>query len=253
MNWLLACLIGLGACLSQSAAAQDWTVDLGSIARVRPAHLGSNSYRTDILPIVAASYGKDLTFSIDDGAKWRVVTSGATSLGGVGEFRQSFNDALKTDVFRTRDAVELGGFVERRTKLGIAELRLRRALNGYRGWSGDLAFDTGGKVSRSVEVGAEARLSWADQRFTQEYFGQHAAPRSPFGAPHFHDNDFLTAGFEVDAARALNPDTRLVLEVTADRMLGELPSRGLFPSRNILTASIGIVRHWSKSTLGNRP
>jgi outer membrane scaffolding protein for murein synthesis (MipA/OmpV family) len=247
------CLLLAAIAFPGPSAAQDWTVDLGSVARVRPAHLGSNSYRTDLLPVLAASYGKSLSFSIDDGAKWEAARLGPATFGAVGEFRQSFNDALSRDVFRTRDAVELGGFAQTQTRLGLAELRMRRALNGYRGWSGDLAFDTGGRVSRGLELGAEARLSWADQRFTQEYFGQHRAPPAPFGPPRFHDNDFVSVGIEVDAARTLTPDTRLILELSGDRMLGELPSRGLFPSRNVFTASLGIVRHWSRFTQGNRP
>ena len=252
MRQLIAPMLGLTLVCARPAAGQEWTADLGAVARLRPAHMGSNSYRTDLMPYVAASYGVDLSCSLDDGAKWRVMKSGDASFGLVGEYRQSFNDALTTDVFRTRDAVEVGGYAERRTRLGVASLRLRRALNGYRGWSGDLAFDTGGKLTPSLEAGLEARLSWADQRFTEEYFGRHPAPRSVFGAPRFHDDDFVTAGVEVDAAKSLSPATRLVIALSADRMLGELPSRGPFPTRNIFTLSIGVVRHWSRSIQGSR-
>lgn len=229
------------------AGAPDWTVDWGAVGRARPAHLGSQTYRTDLVPILAATYGDTVSISIDDGGKWTALKAGTLSAGPVGEYRQSFNDDLPKHGFRTRDAVEVGGFVEKQTPLGNIELRMRRALTGYRGWSGDLAFDTGGRVSPKLELGAEARLSWADQRFTQEYFGQKRAPPPHLGGPRFHDNDYLTAGVQVGAARDVSPNTRLVAEVTADRMLGELPTRALFPSRNIFTASIGIVLHWSKS------
>jgi outer membrane scaffolding protein for murein synthesis (MipA/OmpV family) len=250
----LLVLIGLLTLVAVPAFAgtPDWTVDWGAVGRVRPAHLGSETYRTDLVPVLAATYGEDVSVSIDDGGKWKMFKAGTLSAGPVGEYRQSFNDDLPKHGFRTRDAIEVGAFVEKKTPVGDIEVRMRRALNGYRGWSGDLAFDTGGRVTPKLEVGAEARLSWADQRFTEEYFGQRRAPPSHFGGPHFHDNDYLTAGVQLGAAQDLTPNTRLVAEVTADHMLGELPSRGLFPSRDVFTASIGIVLHWSKSPSRSR-
>lgn len=250
---LAGAALGSALLAGPALAAPDWTVDWGAVTRVRPSHLGGGGYRVDVLPVLQANYGDSLSLSIDDGVKWRAARIGPVAFGPIGEFRQSFNDALPKDGFRMRDAVELGGFAEVRTPVGVAEVRLRRALNSYRGWSGDLAFDTGGQVTRRLQVGAEARLSWADQRFSQEYFQQREASRSPLGPPRFHDEDYLTAGVELDMARDLTPSTRLVLEVSADHMLGELPARGLFPDRDIFTASIGVVRHWSTSPQRSRP
>lgn len=55
------------------------------------------------------------------------------------------------------------------------------------------------------------------------------------------------------AARDLTPNTRLVAQLSVDRMQSERLSWGVFPRRNVFTASIGVVRHWSNSPLRSRP
>ena len=245
-------LAGALALAGPAAAAEpDWTVDFGAAARVRPDHIGASHYRVDGVPILEARYGDDLSFSLDDGAKYRAIQSGPFAAGAIVEYRQSFNDKLPAGAFRMSDAVEVGGFAEYRTPLGFAEMRLRHALGSYDGWSGDLSFSTGAPVSRNWMVGGQARLAWADSSFTQEYFGlrPHAARR--FGLPRFLDEDFVTVGAELDAARQITPKTRLVFAVTADRMVGELRPTPVVSSRNILTSSIGFTYQWSGRTPGH--
>lgn len=241
------------AACAASAAPTDWTVEAGAAGRVRPEHLGSSRYRVDAVPIFEASLGEDVDISLDDGAKWRAMKAGPFSLGPLAEYRQSFNDDLPPGAFRMDDAVEVGGFGEWRTPLGIAEARLRHAVNGYDGWSGDLSFSTGAPVTPMLLLGGQARVSWADSSFTQEYFGlkPHAATR--FGFPRFQEGDYLTVGGELDAARQLTGRTRLVIALSADRIVSELQPSLLFSTRDILTASLGLTYRWSSSPTGRLP
>jgi outer membrane scaffolding protein for murein synthesis (MipA/OmpV family) len=232
--------------------AQEWIVDAGAGARVRPAHLGSGQYMVDPVPILEASNG-DVSISFDDGAKWRALRVGQVTLGPIAEYRQSYNDKLPPGAFHMNDAVELGGFAEWRTPVGIAEARLRRAVNAYQGWSGDLSFVTGAPVTSRLVVGGNARLSWADSNFTQEYFGLRPHDASHFGLPRFLDEDFITAGAELDAAQQITPKARLVLELTADRILGELRPSPVFDNRNIFTAALGLTYRWAGPTTGPLP
>lgn len=240
------------AAIAGPAAAEpmDWTVDFGGAARVRPDHIGSGHYRVDAVPIVEANYGDKLVISLDDGAKFRAFNWGPLSAGPIAEYRQSFNDALPRGAFRMSDVVELGGFVEGRTPIGIAEARLRHAVGGYDGWSGDLSFSTGAPVTPKLMIGGQARLSWADSNFTQEYFGLRPHAATGFGLPRFLDEDFVTVGGELDAARQITPKVRLVLAVSADRIVGELRPSPIFASRNIFTTSLGLTYHWSSGTAG---
>lgn len=243
---------GAGACAAH-ADPINWTVEAGAGGRVRPAHIGSGRYVFDAVPIFEATLGDDISLSFDDGAKWKALKFGPVSLGPIAEYRQSFSDDLPRGAFRMSDTVEIGGFGEWRTPIGIAEARLRRAVNGYDGWSGDLSFVTGGTVAPKLMMAAQARLSWADSNFTQEYFGLMPHAASHFGFPRFQEGDFLTAGAEVDAAREITQRTRVVLELTADRIISELQPSPLFSTRNIFTATLGITYRWSSSSTGRLP
>lgn len=247
--------IGLAAAVTGAAQADtiDWTVEAGAATRVRPAHIGSNNYVVDGVPIFEGTLGDDISVSFDDGAKWRALKFGRFSMGPIAEYRQSFDDQLPRGAFRMGDAIELGGFTEVRTPLGIAEARLRRAVNGYQGWSGDLSFSTGAPITPKLIAGGQVRLSWADSNFTQEYFGLQPHSAARFGFPHFQDEDYLTAGIEFDAARELTRHTRVVLELTADHIISELRPSPLFSTRDIFTAALGLTYRWSAGSTGRLP
>jgi outer membrane scaffolding protein for murein synthesis (MipA/OmpV family) len=243
----------VGLAPAAHAAPQDWNLEVGAAARSRPAHLGSTQYVVEALPIVEAALGDAVSISLDDGAKWRAFAAGPLRFGPIAEYRQSFNDRAPPGAFRMSDAVELGGFGELRTPIGVGEARLRRAVNGYQGWSGDLSFSTGAAVTPRLMLGGQARLSWADSNFTQEYFGLRPHAAHHIGLPRFLDEDFVSAGGEFDAARELTPRSRLVLALSADRIIGELRPSPLFTSRNIFTASLGLTYRWSGGPKGLQP
>jgi outer membrane scaffolding protein for murein synthesis (MipA/OmpV family) len=241
------------AACAAHAAPVNWTVEAGAAVRERPAHIGSNHYVTDGVPIFEAAVGDDVSLSLEDGAKWRALHLGPVAVGPIAEYRQSFSDELPSGAFRMSDTVEIGGFGEWRTPIGIAEARLRHAVNGYDGWSGDITFDTGGAVTPKLLLGGEARLSWADSNFTQEYFGLTPHAATHFGFPRFQEENFLTAGAELDAAREITPWSRLVLELSADHIISELRTSPLFSSRDIFTATLGLTYRWSAKSTGHQP
>jgi outer membrane scaffolding protein for murein synthesis (MipA/OmpV family) len=252
---LLAALAVAGVATAAHAAPLDgvdpaWTVDIGLIGRVRPTHMGSDRYTNDILPILQASHGDRLTISIDDGATATLWRRNGWSIGPVVEYRQSYNDHLPKGAFAMEDAVEVGGFVKGRAAVGEIDLRLRKAVTGYGGWSGDLAFDTGGQVSPRWKIGAEARLSWADSAFSREYFGLRRRAFQPVGFPRFGENDFYSAGLELDAARTVNRRTAIVFTLSGDRILGEEWRSRLLADRNIITAGVGVTYRFGRPDTG---
>lgn len=248
---LLASALGIAASAALPASAEPaeqsaWTVDIGIINRIRPDHLGADRYTRDVLPLLEVSNGDRLSFSFDDGLKVTAWANSAWSAGPVIEYRQSYNDRLPAGAFAMKDAVEVGGFLKRRTRVGEIDLRVRKALDGYGGWSGDLAFDTGGQISPRWKVGLETRLSWADSDFSREYFGLRHDVAHAVSLPRFGENDFYSAGLELDAARALGPRLSLVATVSADRIIGEAWKSPLLSSRNVITGGVGLIYHFGR-------
>ena len=252
-TWLPVLVLALAMAGSASAAFADpidWTVDAGLAARLRPTHIGADRFTPDVVPILNVTVGDDLQLSLDDGAKWTAIHMGAFKFGPIAEFRQSFNDHLPPGAYRMNDAVELGGFASAFVGVGNVEVRLRKAVTGYDGWSGDVSFDTGAKLTSKTRIAAQARLSWADSRFSEQYFALQPTDLKPANTPRFSANDYYSAGGELDLLHDIGPRTTLVTALTADRIIGPEIRSPILATRDILTLSVGVTYHWGSSRPG---
>lgn len=241
-------ITGLALASASAAHAQTiepgWSGDLGAVARLRPDHLGGRAFTLESLPVAEIHYGDRLQLSLDDGAKWSAWKVDGWSAGPVLEYRQAYADHLPPGAHKLEGAFEIGGFTAARFKYGEVELRLRRAVNGYQGWSGDLSFDTGGQINRNWKLGAEARLSWADSAYSNAYFGLRPVAMRRMNLPRFQENDMVTAGVEFDAARCINDRMQFVAALAFDRLVGPLDSNPILQTRNLPTLSLGVTYHW---------
>lgn len=250
VTWLAGLTLGLTLAGGASAAFADpidWTVDAGLAARLRPTHIGADRFTPDVVPILNATVGDDLQLSLDDGAKWTALRLGAFKFGPIAEFRQSFNDHLPPGAYRMNDAIELGGFASAFVGVGEVEVRLRKAVTGYEGWSGDVSFDTGAKLTSRTRLAGQARLAWADSRFSEQYFALQPTDPRPGDRPRFSPNDYFSAGAELDLLHDVGPRMTLVTALTADRILGPEIRSPILATRDILTVSVGFTYHWGSS------
>ena len=55
------------------------------------------------------------------------------------------------------------------------------------------------------------------------------------------------------AARQITPRSRIVLELSADRIVSGLRPSPLLATRNIFTASLGLTYRWSAGSGGHSP
>ena len=226
------------------ATEPRWSGDLGVVARLRPDHLGGRTFTLESLPVVDLRYGVRLQLSLDDGAKWSAWKVDGWSAGPVLEYRQAYADHLPLGAHKLEGALEVGGFAAARLKYGEVEVRLRRAVNGYQGWSGDISFDTGGQINRDWKLGAEARLSWADSSYSDAYFGLRRSEARRMNLPRFQENDMVSAGVELDASRRIDARTQFVAALAFDRLLGPLDSNPILRTRNLPTLTLGVTYHW---------
>lgn len=211
-------------CCSVAAHAEDpvnplampttgLTVDVGGAVRLRPTHLGSDVYTADFVPFLDGQWGKDLHFSIDDGVQWTALCAGRVRFGPDLEYRQPYTDKLAPRARRTADALEAGVFTKVDLTYAELDVRLRKAVNGYQGYSGDISLDTAVPLRPKWTLGLEARFGWADRRFAARQFGKSVTLVG----------DYYSLGAQAALVYQWKPKTRFVLGLSEDQILR--PSR----------------------------
>ncbi|ESQ85206.1 hypothetical protein AEAC466_05710 [Asticcacaulis sp. AC466] len=218
--------------------------DLGVILRKRPQHIGDGKTTDEIYPVIELKVGERLQVSLDDGIKWTAIKQKKWSLGPVLEYRQSFSDKLPRGAHRMPDAFELGGFAVYSSGVGDIEMRLRRAINSYQGWSGDVAYDAGVRLSPKTALGIELRGSWADSNFSDQFFGLRGRHSHEFNLPRVLKNNYFSAGTELTLGHKLDDRMTVFAQVSADRIYGEEWRSPILKSRNIFIFSLGMTRHF---------
>lgn len=221
-------------------AGTGWSVDVGGGLRTHPVHLGASDYTVDVQPLLNVQIGRNFSASLDDGVKWTAIRAGPFAFGPVAEYRQSYGDRASRGAVSRTDALEFGGFTTVDLGVGVLEARLRKAVTGYRGWSGDLAFDTGMKLTPTVAIGAEIRGAWADSAFSHDYFSFGTPTSGDGDALTFQENDYYSAGFELDADKTLTRHIHLALSASFDRMFGPMWHSDLLQTRNVAVVGLGL-------------
>ena len=212
------------------------TIDAGGAVRLRPTHLGADIYTADFVPYLDGQWGRDLHFSIDDGVQYTAIRSGRFSFGPDVEYRQPYTDGLAPRVRRTANAVEAGAFAKVDLTYAELEMRVRKAINGYGGYSGDITLDTAVPLAPKWTLGLDARFGWADRRFAASQFGQ---ATSIVG-------DYFSIGAQAALIYQWKPKTRIVASFSDDQILR--PSRPISgaTTRNAATFLVAVTHrfHW---------
>lgn len=229
---------------AEDLAHRRWVVDVGLALRGRPTHIGSDQYTTDLLPILDASWGKRIQISLDDGARWTAIRAGPLSLGPVAEYRQSYNNQLPPRSRRLSDAVELGGFAQLNLIYAVLEGRLRKAVTGYEGLSGDISLGTRIPLGTSLSLGAEARSSWADRRYGGLLFAPFSSPQ-PLAIPPTGNRDYVTAGVQTGLAWQFKQNWTAALGASEDRIFSPTSARSVRSRRDIATVGLSLTRQFA--------
>lgn len=209
--------------------------DAGGAVRLRPTHLGADVYTADFVPFLDGQWGKDLHFSIDDGVQWTVLRAGQVTFGPDAEYRQPYTDKLAPRVRRTANALEAGVFTKVNLTYAELDMRVRKALNGYQGYSGDISLDTAVPLRPKWTLGLEARFGWADRRFASRQFGKSVTVVG----------DYYNFGGQAALVYQWRPRTRVALGVSEDQVLR--PSRPISgaTTRNAATLFLAVTHRFS--------
>ncbi len=219
------------------AGAQEtpWQVRLGGGLISAPKFPGSDSQRTLALPIVAASYGR---FFI--GAE-----PGAASLGGVGvnlyrDPHWRFAVAISEGLSRRKESDDPRlrglGDVNRTASAGVGvaytqdwfTLRANVRTDILNRGQGTLArFDARGRyrINEQWVLYAGPGLTWADNRYTQTFFGVNAIQSAASGLPQFNANSGLNSvRFSLGSGYRFNNHWRMGVFGSISKLQGDAAS-----------------------------
>lgn len=208
------------------------TVDLGGAVRLRPDHLGASGYTVDVVPLIDGQWGKNLHFSLDDGIQYTLIRWDRLKIGPDLEYRQAYNDHLPPRSAKTSNAVETGVFAKVDLTYAELDVRVRKALNGYEGVSGDISLDTLPQLAPKWYLGLEARLGWADRKFSRSAFAH-------TGTASTHIGDFYSAGAQAALIYMWKPRTKFTISLSDDQVLR--PSRPISGARSRNAATLGLA------------
>lgn len=135
---------------------------------------GSDDYEARALPFLSAKYDEWLTISFPEGVKAAMVNEGGFKAGlaaGIGFGRDESDNRALAGLGDIDTSVELGAFAEYRIGPMVAGLDVRRDVAGAH--DGTIA-----KLSArfmvpigGVRFGIGPQVTWADDNYTQAYFG----------------------------------------------------------------------------------
>ena len=225
-------LAGLPGAAAAEEPASDWEFRLGAGAMVKPDYEGSDDYEIAPLPMFAVSY-KDRVFLEGPKLGANVINMNGPASGDylrVGpllNYRmgrdQDDNDALR-GLGDVDGAVEAGGFVEygiRGFSVGITALQ--DVSDGHGGLT--IAFEGGYRYRFderwSVQTGVSA--TWADDSYTQSYFGIDAGQALRSGYRQYSpEAGFKDVGLSAAVNYALTENWSVTGRVGYARLLGDV-------------------------------
>lgn len=159
---------------------QAWSINLGGGAMYRPDYDGSDDYEVRGLPVLGINY-RDIIVLRGPSLMLDVVEMTGTGLaenlsfGPMIKFDQG-READDNPILRNLDDIDQGALagVFVGYEVGPIELELnvtQDATSRYEGWLAEIKAGYGFMLTQRLRAQLELSSSWADDKYTQAYFG----------------------------------------------------------------------------------
>jgi len=224
-----------------------WDIRLGLLGAVLPDYLGSDDYKTTLAPYFRVNWKDRIIFS-GRSLRGRVLNGGPLSIGPIIRLRGGRDEDDNSDLEGLGDedkAVEVGAFA--RYKIGPYRFRMTATQDVASGHEGAL-----------VEFGAGLQVpfdrpwfllmgsaSWADQNYTNSYFGVTPTQSQRSGmAPFKATAGVRDVGFTLSSRLPVWREMSLVAVFNYERLLGDAADSPLTEhagDADQLSASIGLI------------
>jgi len=221
-------------------APEDYTL-VGVAVRTRPAYDGSDSQRTDLIPVLRY-YGKTWFARttqgvLEGGARW-ALTPGLDA--GVQlayeEGRKTSESSLlqSLNLPNVDPGVSAGAHVEWDFKIGPAPInvlgRVRQNIDTDRGAQADLRFNVGLHSSGGFILAAYAQATWASSKYIETFYAVNNA-----------DSGLLHAGLGLLGSYDLSRHWTAVAGVQGRRLHGDAAGSVIVENKSNFYANAGIA------------
>lgn len=161
-------------------APEDYTL-VGVAVRSRPAYDGSESQRTDLIPVLRYFgkpwFARTTQGVLEGGARWALAPSvdAGVQLAYEEGRKASESDLLRSQGLADVDpGVSVGVHLEWDFRIGPAPIsllgRLRQHADSDRGGQADLRLNVGLHASGGLLVGAFAQATWASSKSVESFY-----------------------------------------------------------------------------------
>ncbi|WP_191249756.1 MipA/OmpV family protein [Kordiimonas sediminis] len=203
---------------------EDFSFRLGIGTGFTPDYVGSDNYRLRFLPILEVKY-KDVWRLNGTKLSYTAISRGHFEAGPLINYRfgrsESQNKALR-GLGNISDTVEVGGFIQYRTKKMLLNADFRQALGASQGQTLRLTVGHGILKKGPFFMGVGARAKIMNKKGMQTNFGitQQQSDQSEYGfTPYEAKAGFSEVSGNVVAGYRLNENARIVSLLSVGRLL----------------------------------
>ena len=243
--------------LPSAAFAQDEPAHaknlIGPAVRVEPEYEGSDKSRTKPIPILdytsGAFFARSTQGILETGARYKVLNN--LSIGAQAAFepgrKAGDSDFLKSRNFEDIDAgASVGVFAEGTYKLGPVPLtgliRYRQNSDSALGAQVDMQAEAGVFGNQRVRVAVFGRLTYANDKAMQSYFGITPSQSVRSGLPAYEAKAGLrSASFGAKALVTLSQSWSAIIILEAQQLQGKAKDSPIVRDSNGVKGTIGLA------------
>jgi outer membrane scaffolding protein for murein synthesis (MipA/OmpV family) len=232
-----------------SVKASDFDVRVGGAVTYAPDYLGSDDYELGFQPDAELSFQKVLFLSTRNGAGVYIFNDHTTRFG-VGLAPNFGREESDNSRLNGLGDIDFGGdlniFLEGNFepfslgmsgRVGVLGDAVGTVISVYAGYRQPITEQLTGRVRTT--------LSWADDRWTEDYFGINAAQSAASGLPVFDTSDGIsTASVSAGLSYAITPSVSLTGTARYTRLLGDAADSPITDSADQLSFLLGAAYSW---------
>jgi len=232
--------------------ADGWSTSVGAGAIWGPAFSGSSDYQMMLVPDIRVAYGDTFFASVGQGIGYNFEVNSEWVVGplikfdfgrdadGESTFRVAGGTSKALIGFEDIDSTVLaGGFARYDRDMWSAKVELLKGMNGHEGMIADLSIDYKARFGGSeaqpgppVFIATGPRLRWANDDYTNTYYGITAADSLGSGLPTYTAGGGIASiGWGASIVMPINQKLALIGFAGYDKLMGDAADSPLIVQR----------------------